>query len=59
MNLFSIKCIKFTNNNNIKIKREIEGKTNLYSYCNYCNFKQFETIDEEKLNNLLESLNYI
>ena len=41
MNLYSIKCSKFTNNKNIKIKREIHRKINLYAYCNECGFKKF------------------
>ena len=39
MNLFYIKCLKFTKNNNIKLKGEIDGKTNFYSRCNGCGFK--------------------
>ena len=59
MNLYCIKCSKFTNNNtNIKIKYEIEGKTNLYSHCIECSFKKFETNNNEELSDLLKSLNY-
>ena len=57
MNLHYIKCLKFTNNNNIKIKRKIDGKIALYSYCIECGFKKFEAIDKEKLYDLLKSLN--
>ena len=39
MNLYCIKCSKFTKNNNIKIK-------------NY--FKKMENIDKEELTNLLK-----
>ena len=55
MNLPCIKCLKFSYNNNIKIDREI----NRYSYCIDCSFKKFETIDKEKISDLLESLDYI
>ena len=41
MNLYYIKCLKFTNNCNIKIKREIDGKINLYSPCIDCGFEKF------------------
>ena len=30
MNFYLIKCSKFTNDNDIKIKHEINGKNNLY-----------------------------
>ena len=29
MNLYCVKCSKFTNNSNIKIKCEIDGKNNI------------------------------
>ena len=51
--------LKFTNNNNIKIKHEIDGKINIYSYCVNCDFKKFETINEDELSDLLKILNYI
>ena len=31
MNLYCIKCLEVRNNNNIKTKREIDGKVNLHS----------------------------
>ena len=31
----------FTKNINVKVKREIDGKTNIHSRCNYCSFKKF------------------
>ena len=31
MNQYCIKCSKFINNNNIKTKREIDEKSNIYS----------------------------
>ena len=51
--------LKFTNNNNIKIKHEIDGKINIYSYCVNCDFKKFETINEDELSDLLKISNYI
>ena len=54
MDLFRIKCSKFTSNSNyIKIKLEIDRKINLYSYFIDCGFKKFETIYDEKLSDLL------
>ena len=48
----------FTKNLNIKIKRRIykKKKKNLYYSCIDCDFKKFETIDEEKLSFFLKSL---
>ena len=43
----------------MKIKRKIDGKINLSSYCFDCSFKKFENIDKEELSDLLKSLNYI
>lgn len=35
--MLDVRCSKFTNNkNNIKIKRAIDRKINLYSHCVYC-----------------------
>ena len=45
----------FAKNKNIKIKRKIDGISNLFSRCIDCGFKKFETIDEEELSYLLES----
>ena len=60
MNLYCIKCSKFTNkNNNIKIKCEIDRKINLYFYCIESGFKKFKTINKKELSGLLKSLNYI
>ena len=39
----------FIKNNNIKLKRKIDGKMNLYSCSNDCIFKNFGTIKNEKL----------
>ena len=39
----------FTENRNIKVKREVDRKVNLYSRFNYRGFKRFEIIDEEEL----------
>ena len=56
MNPCCIKCLMFAKNKNIKIKREIDGKINLCSCCTYCGFKTFETIYQEKLSYIIESL---
>lgn len=37
----------FTKNRNIKLRRENDGKINLYFHCLDCNFKKFAIIDEE------------
>ena len=58
MNLYCIKCLMFTKNNNIKVKREIDGKIYLYSQCNNCGFKTFTIIDKEDLSDLLNYLIY-
>ena len=45
MNLYSIKCLMFTKNNNIKVNCKIDGKINAHSRCNdYC-VKKIVTID--------------
>ena len=41
MNFQCIKCLKFTQNKNVKMKHEIDGKVNLYSHCIECGFKTF------------------
>ena len=46
MNLYCIKCSKFANSSDIKIKRGRDGKCNPYSYCIDCSFKKSGTIDE-------------
>ena len=46
----------FKKSRNIRIKYNIDGKTNLYSFCINCGFKKFESIDEEELSYLLETL---
>ena len=46
----------FTKSRNIRIKYKIDGKANLYSFCINCGFKKFESIDEEELSYLLETL---
>ena len=45
-----------TKSRNIKIKRKIDGKINLYFCCIDSGFKKFETIDEEKLSYSLKGL---
>ena len=54
----TLKCSKFSNGNDIKIKWEIDGKINLNSDCIECNFKKLTTVNE-KLNDLLNIVNYI
>ena len=53
------KCLKFQNENDIKTKREVDGKVNLCSYYFKCNLKKFETTDKEDLSGLLEISVYI
>lgn len=48
----TLKCSKFSNGNDIKIKWEIDGKTNLYSHYIDCAFKRFDSNDNEDLNDL-------
>ena len=52
MNVYCIKCLMFSENKNIKVKRKIDGKINIYSRCNDCSFKKFPAIDKEKLSDL-------
>ena len=56
MNLYCLKYLMFTKNNNIKVKHDIDGKFNLYSPCNDFSFKKFAIIDKEKLSDLLKDL---
>ena len=56
MNLYCIKFSMFAKNRNIKIKREIDGKSNLHSRCIDFGFKKFENIDEKELSYLLKVL---
>ena len=53
---YCMKCLKFTNSNNIKIKREIDEKINLSSQCTDCIFIRFETIDRKELSDLLKTI---
>ena len=54
------KCSKFTNNNNnIKIKPEIDRKINSNSHCISCSFKNYKTIDKEQISDILKNLNCI
>ena len=46
----------FTKNRNVKIKRDIDRKINLYSGCIDCSFKKFETSDGEEMSYLLKEL---
>ena len=43
-------------NRDTKIKREIDGTSNLYSRCIDCSFKKHETTVEKEFIYLLESL---
>ena len=45
---------KIHKNSSIEVKREIDGKINLYSRCIDCVLKKFETVNENKLNDLLK-----
>ena len=56
MKLHCVNCLMFTKNYSIKLKREIDGKSNLHSCCNDCGFKRFQTIVEEDLGDLLKAL---
>ena len=47
MNLYSIKCLQFTNNNNIRIKDEINREINLYFQGIDGVVTKFETIEEK------------
>ena len=58
MNLYCIKCLKFINNNDIKMKCEIDVKINLYFYCIDFGFKKFATTDEQELSDVLKNLNF-
>ena len=49
MNLYFIKCLMFTKNNNIKTKRRINRKINLCSYFFGYGFKKFASINEEEI----------
>ena len=52
MNLFCMKCLMFTKNNNTKIKCEIDEKNNL---CIHCSSKKFEMIDKKELSDSLKA----
>ena len=54
MNLYCTKCSVFKKHDNIKIKREKDGKFNLYYRCNHCGFKKFKTINEKEFCGLLK-----
>ena len=51
--------LKVYKQNDIKIKREIDGEFNLYWYCIPSGFKKIGTIDEEERSDILINLNYI
>ena len=54
-----IRFLMFLKNNNIKVKRQIDGKVNLNSCSIVCGFKKFATIDKEELSDLLKDLTYL
>ena len=54
MNLYCMKCSKFTKNKYTKIKFKVDRKINLYYCCIDCGFKKFETIDKKELSDLLK-----
>ena len=56
MNLYCIKYSMLTKNRNIKIKRKIVAKINLYSRCVDCSFRKFETTDKKEMSDLLKVL---
>ena len=47
-----------SDNNDIDIKQEIDGKRNLRTYCIGCGFKNFEASNKEELSDLARRLNY-
>ena len=49
MTLYCIKLLMFTKNNNIKLNREIDRKSNINFFCS---LKKFVTIDEKELSGL-------
>ena len=53
MNLYYMKCLIFIKNKNIKLKREIDGKINLYSGCVGSDFKKFAISNEKEISDLL------
>ena len=54
----NIYCIRYVlkKYNNIKIKRKIDGKMNLYHRCIDCGFKNCATTDERKIIDLLKEV---
>ena len=50
------KCLIFTKYSNIKVKHKIDEKTNNYSRCIGCGFKNFGTIDKVELSGLSKDL---
>ena len=54
MNLYCIKCLKFTRNKNINIKRELDGKSNLIFAVLVVVLKIFKTADKEEISDLLK-----
>ena len=56
MNLYCIKCLMATKNNNTELKHKIDRKNNFNSCCIDCCFKQFVIIDEEEISDLLKKV---
>lgn len=55
LNANLMKCIVSKHlKDDIKIKREVDGKIDLYSDCFNCNFERFRAINKEELSGLFE-----
>ena len=50
------KCLIFTKYSNIKVKHKTDEKTNNYSRCIGCGFKNFGTIDKVEISGLSKDL---
>ena len=57
MNLYCLQCTKFTNNNDIKVKHEIDGKISIYYLFIDCGCIKFETIGKEEISFLSKNFN--
>ena len=47
MNVYYVKCSKFTKTNNLKMKCKIHEKINFYSCCIGRGFQKFETFEKK------------
>ena len=59
MNLYCMKFSKFTNNNEIKRKLEIDEMCSLSPRYIDFGFEKFETIEKKRTKRFIESLNYV